>query len=65
VTSGGSAETEVKHEGVRLVERISPQYLLSVRYISRDLFVYGDLASTFTSVRGGAFEVSGFLALPI
>ena len=45
---------------MRLVEGISPQYLLSVIYISGDLFIYGDLASTFTSVRGGSFEVLGF-----
>jgi hypothetical protein len=50
---------------MRLVEGISPQFLLSIRYISGDLFVYGDLTSAFTSMRGGAFEVSGFVTLPI
>jgi hypothetical protein len=50
---------------VKLVEEISLQYLLSVRDISGDLFVYGGLASTFTSVRGGAFEILGFVTLPI
>jgi hypothetical protein len=50
---------------VKLVEGISPQYLLSVRDIFGDLFVYGGLASTFTFVRGDAFDISGFAALPI
>jgi hypothetical protein len=50
---------------VRLVEGISPRYLLSVIDISRDLFIYGDLASALTSMRGGAFKVSGFSTLPI
>jgi hypothetical protein len=50
---------------VRLVEGISPRYILSVRYISGDLFIYGDLASILTSVRGGAFKVLGFVTLPI
>jgi hypothetical protein len=50
---------------VNLVERISPQYLLSVRDIYGDLFVYGGIASTFTSVRGGAFNISGFSTFPI
>jgi hypothetical protein len=50
---------------VKLVEGISPQYLLSIRDISGDLFVYVDLASTFTSMRGSAFEISGFDTLPI
>jgi hypothetical protein len=50
---------------VKLVEVISPQYLLNIRYISSDLFIYGDLASKFTSVGGGAFEVLGFFTLPI
>jgi hypothetical protein len=48
-----------------LVEGISPRYLLSVRYISGDLFVYVDLASALTSMRGGAFKVLGFATLPI
>jgi hypothetical protein len=44
---------------VRSVEGISPRYLLSVRYI------YGDLSSALTSMRGGDFKVSGFDTLPI
>jgi hypothetical protein len=50
---------------VKLVEGISPQYLLSIRDISGDLFMYGGLASTFTSVRGDAFKISGFDTLLI
>jgi hypothetical protein len=50
---------------VKLVEEISLQYLLCVKDISGDLFVYGDIASTFTFMRGGAFEISGFATLPI
>ena len=50
---------------MKSVEGISPRYLPSVKDISRDLFIYGDLASTFNSVRGGAFQVSGFVTLPI
>ena len=50
---------------MRLVEGISPQYLLRVIYISGDLFVYGGLSNTFTFVRGGAFEILGFVTLPI
>ena len=50
---------------MRSVEGISPQYLLSVRDISRDLFVSGDLASALTSVRGSAFKLSGFVTMPI
>jgi hypothetical protein len=30
-----------------------------------DLFVFGDLASAHTSMRGSAFNVSGFATLPI
>jgi len=50
---------------VKSVEGISPRYLPSIRDISGDLFVSGDLVSAFTSVRGGAFKVSGFATLPI
>jgi hypothetical protein len=50
---------------VRSVEGIFLQYLLSIRDISRDLFVYRDLASDLTFVRGGAFKVSVFATLPI
>jgi hypothetical protein len=45
---------------VKLVEGISPRYLPSVRDISGDLFISGDLVSALTSVRGGDFKVSGF-----
>ena len=50
---------------MKLVEGISPRYLLSVRDISGDLFIFGDLASAFTSVRDDAFKVSSFATLPI
>jgi hypothetical protein len=30
-----------------------------------DLFIFGDIASTHTSVRGGVVKVSGFSTLPI
>ena len=50
---------------MKLVEGITPGYSPSVRDISVDLFIFGDLASTHTSVRGGAFKVSGFATLPI
>ena len=50
---------------MKLVEGISPHYLLSVRDISGEIFVYGVLASTFTFVRGGAFKILGFVTLPI
>jgi hypothetical protein len=40
-------------------------YSLSVSDISMDLFVFGDLASIHTSVRGCNFKVSGFATLPI
>ena len=48
-----------------MVEEIFPRYLLSVRDISGDLFVSGDLVSALTSVRGDAFKVSGSATLPI
>ena len=48
-----------------MVEEISPRYLLSVIDISGDLFVSEDIVSALTSVRGGAFKVSGFDTLPI
>jgi hypothetical protein len=47
------------------VEGISPRYLLSIEYIYVDLFIYGDLSSALTSVRGGAFKVSSFASLAI
>jgi hypothetical protein len=50
---------------MKLFEGITPRYLPSVKDISVDLFVFGDLASTHTYVRGGAFKVSGFATLPI
>jgi hypothetical protein len=50
---------------MKLVEGITPGYSLSVRDISVDLFVFGDLASAHTSLRGGTFKVSGFATLPI
>jgi hypothetical protein len=50
---------------VNSVEGISPLYLLSVIDISGDLFISGDLASAFTSVRGGSFKILGFATLPI
>jgi hypothetical protein len=50
---------------MRLVEGISPRYLLSVRDICGDLFVSRDLSSDFTSVRGDTFKVLGFASLPI
>jgi hypothetical protein len=48
---------------VRSVEGISPRYLLSIKDISGDLFVDGDLASA--SEIGGAFKVTKFSTLPI
>ena len=48
-----------------MVEEISLQYLLSIKDISGDLFVYGGLSSTFTSMRGGAFNILGFVTLAI
>jgi hypothetical protein len=50
---------------MKLVEGITPGYSPSIRDISMDLFVFGDLASAHTSMRGGAFKVSGFSTLPI
>jgi len=50
---------------VNLVEEISLQYLLSIRDVFVDLFIYGGLSNTFTSVRGGAFDISGFVSLLI
>jgi hypothetical protein len=50
---------------MKLVEGITPGYSPSVRYISVDLFIFGDLASIYTSMRGGAFQVLGFATLPI
>jgi hypothetical protein len=50
---------------VKLVEGITPGYSPSVRYTYVDLFVFGDLASIHTSMRGGAFKVSVFATLPI
>ena len=50
---------------MKLVEGINLGSSHSVRDISVDLFVFGDLASAHTSVRGGAFKVSGFATLPI
>ena len=50
---------------MKLVEGISSQYLLSVSDIYGDLFVYGGLASTFTSMRGGDLDILGFFTLPI
>jgi hypothetical protein len=50
---------------VKLVEGISPGYSPSVRDISVDLFIFGDLSSAHTSMRGGDFKVSGFATLPI
>jgi hypothetical protein len=50
---------------VKLVEGITLGYSPSVIDISVDLFVFGDLASSHTSVRGSDFKVSGFDTLPI
>jgi hypothetical protein len=50
---------------MKLVEGINPRYLPSVRDISVDLFIFGDLASAHTSLRGGTFKVLGFSTLPI
>jgi hypothetical protein len=50
---------------VKLVEGITPRYSRSVRDISVDLFVFGDLASAHTSMRGDTFKVLGFATLPI
>jgi hypothetical protein len=50
---------------VKLVEGITPGYSPSVRDIFVDLFIFEDLDSTHTSVRGGAFKVLGFSTLPI
>jgi hypothetical protein len=50
---------------MKLVEGITPGYSPSIRDIFVDLFVFGDLASTHISMRGGAFKVSGFATLPI
>jgi hypothetical protein len=50
---------------MKLVEGLSLEYSPSVRDISMDLFVFGDLASTHTSMRGGAFKILGFSTLPI
>jgi hypothetical protein len=50
---------------MKLVEGITPGYPPSVRDISVDLFVFGDLGSTHTSMRGGDFKVLGFATLPI
>ena len=49
---------------MKLVEGITPGYSPSIRDISVDLLVFGDLASTHTSVRGGAFKVLIFSTLP-
>jgi hypothetical protein len=49
---------------VRLVEGISPRYLLSVRDISRDLFVYGNHASALTFMRGGVSRFQDLLPCP-
>jgi hypothetical protein len=50
---------------VKLVEGITPGYFPSVRDIFVDLFIFGDIASTHTSVRGDAFKVLAFATLPI
>jgi hypothetical protein len=50
---------------VKFVEGITPGNSPSVRDISVDLFIFGDLASIHTSMRGGTFKVSGFATLPI
>jgi hypothetical protein len=50
---------------VKLVEGITRGYSPSVGDISVDLFVFGDLASIHTSVRGGTSKDSGFATLPI
>jgi hypothetical protein len=49
---------------MRSVEGISTQYLLSVRYTSGDILVYGDLASALTSVRSDDLKVSALLPCP-
>jgi hypothetical protein len=50
---------------MKLVEGITPGYSPSIRDISMNLFVFGDLAGAHTSMRGSAFKVSGFSTLPI
>ena len=50
---------------MKLVEGITPGYSPSVKDIFVDLFVFGDLASAHTSVRGGTFKVSVLATLPI
>jgi hypothetical protein len=50
---------------VNLVEGISPGYSPSIRNVSVDLFIFGDLASAHTSMRGDAFKVSSFATLLI
>ena len=50
---------------MKLVEGITPRYPHSIKNISVDLLVFGDLASAHTSVRGGDFKVYGFATLPI
>jgi hypothetical protein len=43
----------------------SPLYLPNFEYISGVLFVYGDLVSAFTSMRGNAFKFLIFYTFPI
>jgi len=42
---------------MKLVEGITPGNSPNIKDISMDLFVFGDLTSTHTSVRGGDFKV--------
>jgi hypothetical protein len=50
---------------MNFVEGITPGYSHSVRDIYVDLFIFRDLASIHTFVRGGTFKVLGFSTLPI
>jgi hypothetical protein len=50
---------------MKLVEGITPGYSPSARDISVDIFVFGDLSSTHTSMRGGDLNILVFATLPI
>jgi hypothetical protein len=50
---------------MKLVEGISPEYFPSIKDIFADLFIFEDLASAHTYLRGGAFNILGFSTLPI
>jgi hypothetical protein len=48
-----------------LVEGITHGYSPSIKDISVDLFIFGDLANAHNYLRGGAFKVLSFATLPI